>query len=92
MNRSEILTTANDLITGTRAATYGDAHKGFAAIAKAWDALDAARGDRERSGADVALFMDAMKSIRAATNPGHEDNWVDKCGFSAIGGEIAGQK
>lgn len=89
MTREECLDRAADLISCDRAATHGDAHRNFAAIAMAWDALDMARGNRPRSGLDVALYMQALKAVRAAGNPGHQDSWHDGIGYGALGGELA---
>ena len=38
---------------------------------------------------DVALYLNAVKMVRAATNPQHADTWTDLCGYSALGGELA---
>lgn len=84
MIRSKILDDAAFCIIHDRADAYGSAQVGFDAIAQVWAALDQARG-----AADVAAFMVAVKLVRASTNPGHVDSWVDIAGFAALGGEIA---
>lgn len=89
MNRTETLDTAKQAINVDRAEQYGSAEDGFAAIEQIWDALDKARGSRPRGPVDVALYFDAVKMVRASTNPQHSDNWVDLCGYSALGGELA---
>lgn len=89
MIRSKILDSAGFCIIHDRADAYGSAQVGFDAIARVWGALDQARGDRARSAVDVAAFMIAVKLVRASTNPGHADSWVDIAGFAALGGEIA---
>lgn len=89
MKRGPILDTAKACIMRDRAETYGSAEIGFAAIAQVWTAMDLARGNRPFAACDVAVRMIAVKLVRASANPRHLDNWVDICGFSALGGEIA---
>lgn len=84
MNRSQILDTAKEYVTKDRADTHGDAESNFGLIACYWSAhLDAGIGPE-----DVAIMMTLMKLARAKANPGHADNWVDGCGYLALGGEI----
>ena len=84
MNRSEILDTAKEYVTKDRADTHGDAESNFELIAVYWSAhLDVGIGPD-----DVAIMMTLMKLARAKANPGHADNWVDGCGYLALGGEI----
>lgn len=85
MNRSEILDTAKQYVNVDRAGTHGDAESNFGLIAAYWSAhLDAYVGPE-----DVAIMMTLLKLARAKANPGHADNWVDGCGYLALGGEIA---
>ena len=85
MDRSKILDTAKEYVTKDRAATHGSAEDSFGLIACYWSAhLDAGIGPE-----DVAIMMTLMKLARAKANPGHADNWVDGCGYLALGGEIA---
>jgi len=30
-----------------------------------------------------------VKSSRLIKTPSHTDSWIDKCGYSALGGELA---
>lgn len=71
------------------ASTYGEPEALFGAISLAWNALDMARGDRVHEACDVALKFAVFKAVRAAAAPDHMDSWVDGCGYSACGGEIA---
>ena len=87
--RTQILDTAKQAINVDRAGQYGSAEDGFAAIEQIWSALDKARGPRDRGPVDVALYLNAVKMVRAATNPQHADTWTDLCGYSALGGELA---
>lgn len=57
---------------------YGDAAENFEKIGKIWAALL----DVEKIEAyQVALMMDALKTVRAFKNPEHDDSWVDKLGY-----------
>ena len=85
MNRGEILDTARQAVTVDRAATHGDAERNFAHIARVWSARIGVTITPEQ----VCILMDDVKSARAWGNPKHADNWVDKCGYAACGGEIA---
>jgi hypothetical protein len=39
----------------------------------------------------VALMYDAGKSVRCMSNPLHDDNWLDKQGYTNHGMEIANE-
>lgn len=87
MRRGAVLDAARDAVTRDREATHGDARATFAQVADLWSALlgVALRPDQ------VALMLDQVKTVRAWGNPGHADNWVDKAGYSALGGELAAE-
>jgi hypothetical protein len=87
MDRSKILETANTYITQDRAATHGAAEDNFTIIAELWQAY--LNGRAEITAVDVAAMMMIFKMGRARGNPRHLDNWIDACGYSALGGEIA---
>lgn len=89
MTRSEICAEASRIITTDRNNQYGEPEELFGAIALAWDALDVARGDRDFTAADVAIYMAAFKLIRASSNPSVRDSFVDAVGYAAIAGELA---
>lgn len=91
MTRAEILTAAGNAVLRDRNRSYGEPENSFGDIEQIWAALDLARGDRPRGAADVALYLIAVKLIRAATNPQHLDSWVDIAGYAACGGELAGR-
>ena len=83
MKRSEILDTAKTYVNVDRAAQHGDAERNFGLIATYWSAhLNVAI-----NAADVAVMMTLMKLARARSNPKHTDNWIDGCGYLALGGE-----
>ena len=85
VNRAEILDTAKEIITKDRAATHGDAERNFGLIAAYWSA----HLNRNISPHDVAVMMTLLKLARAKSNPKHVDNWIDGCGYLALGGEAA---
>jgi len=86
MNRSELLDQAKKLINGPRAKDYGDAYDNHQRIADGWNVIvNAAEGNL--TPAHVALMMDWVKTARLLETMDHEDSWIDKCGYSALGGE-----
>jgi len=88
MNRSDILDTAKQYINVDRADTHGDAESNFGLIAAYWSA----HLNKNISAHDVAVMMTLMKLARAKSNPKHIDNWIDGCGYLALGGEAAGEE
>lgn len=88
MNRSEILDTAKQYVNVDRAGTHGDAESNFGLIAAYWSA----HLNVSIRAHDVAVMMTLMKLARARSNPKHTDNWVDGCGYLALGGEAAGEE
>ena len=88
MNRADILDTAKEYVTKDRAATHGDAERNFGLIAAYWSA----HLNRNIKPHDVAVMMTLMKLARAKSNPKHIDNWIDGCGYLALGGEAAGEE
>lgn len=65
---------------------YGDALENFETIGKMWGALL----QRDAIPAyQVALMMDALKTVRLFKNGKHLDSWIDKQGYTQHGQEIA---
>ena len=85
VNRADILDTAKDYVTKDRAATHGDAERNFGLIAAYWSA----HLNKNISPHDVAVMTTLLKLARAKSNPKHADNWIDGCGYLALGGEAA---
>ena len=85
MNRSEVLTKAEQLINGQRAHDYGDARENFSRIAMMWTAIL----DQDIEPEQVALCMAALKICRLSKTLDHADSWLDCAGYIALGGEIA---
>jgi hypothetical protein len=98
--RADILKTAESLINGDRADTYGPPEISFGRIADLWNAmglhirdLDFGTGEsRPVTAVDVALALTQLKVSRIIGQPDHEDSWVDAAGYIALGGEMATRK
>jgi hypothetical protein len=58
---------------------HGDFYQNFLVIGKIWGAL---LGIKDIEPYKVALMMDSFKTVRAFRNPEHEDNWLDKIGYT----------
>jgi len=84
-SRSVLLDEAGALIDGQRASDYGDAAENFTRIATGWAEILGTKV----TPAQVALCMDWLKTCRLITSPTHRDSWIDKLGYSALGGEVA---
>lgn len=83
--RSEVLTTADGLINGDRAAAYGDPGESSERLGKLWGALLGV----EVTPAEVAMCLAALKLSRLAQSPDHFDSWVDLAGYAALGAEVS---
>lgn len=85
MSRVSVLEDALEATTRTRAATHGDLESNFSTIAQIWSV----RLGRTITPEQVTLMLIDLKTVRAWSNPAHEDNWVDIAGYAACGGELA---
>ena len=83
MKRDEILETAGKLISGDRAATYGDAQESFKTIGQFWSTYLGVTV----SAVDVANMMSLLKIARSRGSH-HIDNFVDQIGYAALAGEM----
>tara|TARA_R110000751_G_scaffold36138_1_gene88565 strand:+ start:6967 stop:7254 length:288 start_codon:yes stop_codon:yes gene_type:complete len=94
MKKEEILKKSAELVTGDRAKDYGDALENFERIADGWDiiASQAYKTHERITAPHVALMMDWVKTARLLNNLDHEDSWIDKCGYSALGGSFPKEK
>lgn len=88
MNKNDILDKAKAIINGERQGTYGNAEDNFASIAAFWSTYL----NREISSTDVANMMILMKVARNSSGVYKDDNYIDICGYAALGGEIAADK
>ena len=86
MNRVEILNTAAELISGDRAATYGDATVSHQRIADLWSTYLGT----PISAVDVAMCMVLLKVSRSkgGDKPGKMDTFVDIAGYAALCAEF----
>jgi hypothetical protein len=92
MNRREVLDAASQAVLKDRAATHGDVEDTFGLIADLWNAYLFGGTLERMSGIapnDVAVMMILLKVARARGNPGHDDNYVDGCGYFSIAAELA---
>lgn len=88
MDKNDILDKAKTIINGERQGTYGNAEDNFANIAAFWSTYL----NREISSTDVANMTILMKVARNASGVYKDDNYIDICGYAALGGEIAADK
>jgi hypothetical protein len=68
-----------EAILEQRQIQHGDFYSNFLTIGKVWGALLDIEPIEPYK---VALMMDAFKTVRAFKNPEHEDNWLDKVGYT----------
>ena len=89
MNRDKVLDDAKKTINGQRAKDYGDAYDNFTRIADGWNIIikEAQCTNGYDTPQHVALMMDWVKTARLLNDLSHEDSWVDKAGYSALGAE-----
>jgi hypothetical protein len=94
MNRDDVLETANNLINGDRAKDYGSAQSNFNRIKTGWNIIiqGALTTHGEITEAHVALMMDWVKTSRLLATLDHEDSWIDKAAYSALGCELSPPK
>lgn len=74
------------IILDERQQEYGDALQNFTDIGIIWGTL---LGIEPLESYQVALLMDALKTVRCFNNPSHKDSWLDKQGYTQHGLEIA---
>lgn len=84
MTRDEILDKAKSIINGERQGVYGKPENSFDTISQMWSAYLG----RDVSPTDVANMMILLKIARNSSGVYKDDNWIDICGYAALGGEI----
>jgi len=77
-----------DKILAERLEQYGEAVVEFTAIGRIWGALLKIEDIPPH---EVALMMDALKTVRCFANPTYLDSWIDKQGYTQHGMEIANE-
>jgi hypothetical protein len=83
---TSVLSEAETLINGDRAADYGDARENFARIAHLWSGVLGV----PVSPVQVALCMMQLKVARLCHSPDHRDSWIDAAGYAGLGARLAG--
>lgn len=86
MNRDDILATAANITRGARQDDYGDWSQNAKDIAGGWSIILQSEVPPRK----VALMLDWLKTVRLIGGH-HEDSWIDKAGYSALGGELDGE-
>lgn len=82
--RTEILTSANTLVSKTREDEHGDFADNAMIIAELWSAYK----DVDFTPHDVAMMMALLKVARTKSNPANKDNYRDGCGYIALASEV----
>jgi hypothetical protein len=88
IGRDEILQRARKAV-GERGNRYGEPEDNFERIAELWRGWLRIRKGGELTGVDVSVMMILLKVGRLANDVGHLDTWIDICGYSSCGGELA---
>ena len=84
MTRSEILTEANNIVSGNRkAGECGQPEDSFGVVAGLWSEYL----DQKIKPHDVAVMMALLKIARIKGGEYKLDNWIDLAGYAACGGE-----
>jgi glutamate formiminotransferase len=90
---NEAMQEASKIVNADRKDDYGDARDSFRSIAGFWTNYLRARGllmaTVNLTTTDVAMMMDLLKTSRFATGGYKADTFVDKVGYSALGGALA---
>lgn len=86
-SREDVLKMTRSVITSDREAVHGEAVDTFERIAAMWTAyLNGAWTFRT---VDVAAMMALLKIARLSYNQGNLDNYIDGCGYLALGAEMS---
>ena len=78
---------ANEYITGPRNKEYGNAYDNFDDITIGWNVIMKRALDTHGyiTPAHSTLMMDWLKTCRILRTIDHEDSWIDKAGYTALG-------
>jgi len=91
---THIFETALKVMLGARQKDYGSPKENLSDIAKGWTVI--AKRAIEKDGcitpAHVALMNDWQKTCRLLKTTTHDDSWVDKAAYTAIGYELKEEK
>ena len=86
VSRGVILDKAKTLTTVDRRKEHGDALDNFETTAAYWNTH---LGINQITPHDVAIMMSMLKMARMRQKDDNIDNYVDICGYMALGGEIS---
>ena len=81
--RTQMLTSANELVSDKREQEHGDFAENAQVIADLWTAYKGT----EFTPHDVPMMMALLKIARAKNNPKKVDNYRDGCGYIALASE-----
>lgn len=87
VTRTSILKEAETLVSKDRAEQHGDAESNFVLMAAYWNAHLGLRDYIKVD--DVPVMLALLKVARLHGDNKHIDNYVDVCGYMALGGEIS---
>lgn len=92
-DRATILDKAKKCVCGDREQDYGSPAENFRTIANLWiDYLQGTGQPVDITPRDVAVMMSLVKIARITSGKAKEDNWIDACGYLALGAEIEAQE
>mgnify|MGYP006221397379 FL=1 len=81
--RTEVLTSANELVSDKREQEHGDFAENAETTAKLWSAYKGT----EFTAHDVPMMLALLKVARAKSKPKKIDNYRDGCGYIALASE-----
>ena len=87
MDRKECLHEAEKCVCSDRDQQYGSPCVNFTKIAELWSIYKGTKFSPK----DVAAMMALLKIARISSGQAKNDNWLDACGYLAIGCEIESQ-
>lgn len=88
MKREEVLSKAEDIVTGARQNTYGNPEDCFKVIGDMWGGYLGI----DVSPTDVAMLMVLLKVARTKGRKDYADNYIDIAGYAACAGELTDAK
>ena len=90
INKEEILKKAEELVTGDRNKTHGDAFQNHAEIAEFWNIFldDKLKPFTAITSDEVAAMMALLKISRSQRGKANVDDYVDASAYMAIAGEL----
>lgn len=86
-----ILRQAETIINGERQEQYGSVEDSFQTIADLWSSYlcNSKQKSIDITDVDVANMMILLKIARNTNGVHKDDNWIDICGYAALGGKLS---